>query len=178
LRQGVNMLGPNYQGYNVQYTPDKFDLAPEFAPIAFLGGRDPGAKPRTQPGMHFGLNQRFFNFLLVNESAFVAFSSGGAPSMNGGSVNGGISLAFLHPFDLVLLGGLTAVNVDSGFHGGPNFTGKLRVEVLSHVWLFGLGTVTPIDHLRVEYKDSSGKIIGGRTGVINATYFGLGVLLR
>jgi hypothetical protein len=178
LRQGVNMLGPGYEGYNMQYQPDKFDLAPEFAPIAFLGGRDPAGKARTQPGLHFGLNQRFFNLLLVSESAFVAFSSGDAPSMNGGSLDGGISLAFLRPFDLILMGGLTAVNVENSFDFGPNFTGKLRMEVASHVWLFGFGTITPIDHLRVEFKDSSGNLIGGRTGVINASYFGLGVLLR
>jgi hypothetical protein len=178
LRQGVNMLGPNYQGYNVQYTPDKFDLAPEFAPIAFMGGRDPSGTPRTQPGLHFGLNQRFFNFLLVNESAFVAFSSGGAPSMNGGSLNGGVDFTLFKLFDVVAAAGASAVNVDSSFEFGPSFTGKLRTQVSSHVWVFGLGMYTPIDHLRIEYKDSSGKIIGGKTGVINASYFGLGVLLR
>jgi hypothetical protein len=76
LRQGVNMLGPAYEGYDMHYSPDKFDLSPEVAPMAFLGGRDPVGKPRTQPGLHFGLNQRFFKYLIVSESAFVAFSSG------------------------------------------------------------------------------------------------------
>jgi hypothetical protein len=171
LRQGVNMLGPDYQGYNLGPSSNKFELAPEFAPIAFLGGRDPLGNPHTQPGMHFGLNQRFFGFLLTNESAFVAFAAGDAPSMNGGSLNIGLDID-LGVFNLAALAGMAGLNVIGDFETGPAFTGRVRVPLGTNVYVLGLGTYTNISHFRVE--DAS----GGRTGVENASYFGLGVVLR
>src|SRR5678816_2498413 len=171
------MLGPNYEGYNMQYQPNKFDLAPEFAPMAMLGGRDPLGNPRTQPGMHFGLNQRFFGFLLANESAFVAFSAGDAPSMNGGSLAAGADIN-LSVFNLAGLVGLTGVNVVGHFEVGPSFTAKVKVPITDHVQFLGLGLISRIDHLRIEDTDASGEVVGGQTGVVNASYFGVGVLLR
>ena len=171
LRQGVNMLGPEYEGYNVKYSPDKFDLAPEFAPIAFMGGRDPQGNARTQPGFHFGLNQRFFGFLVTNESAFVAFSAADAPSMNGGSLNAGLDVN-IRIVNVAALAGLAGVNVVGGFEAGPAFTGKLRVAVIPRLYVFGLYTYSNITRYQVE--DAS----GGRTGVSNASYCGLGVVVR
>jgi hypothetical protein len=171
LRQGVNMLGPEYEGYNVQYTPDKFDLAPEFAPIAFMGGRDPHGNPRTQPGFHFGLNQRFFKFLVVNESAFVAFSAADAPSMNGGSVNAGLDVN-IRQFNLAALAGLGGVNVVGDFEAGPLFTGKMRVVITPRMSLLGLYTYSNITRFRVENGS------GGRTGVKDASYAGVGLVVR
>ena len=172
LRQGVNMLGPEYEGYNVQYTPDKFDLAPEFAPIAFMGGRDPEGNARTQPGFHFGLNQRFFKFLVVNEAAFVALSAGDAPSMNGGSVNAGLDVNIGRLVNLAALAGLGGVNVVGDFEAGPMFTGKMRVAITPRMSVLGLYMYSSITHYQVE--DSS----GGRTGVSNASYAGVGLVVR
>jgi hypothetical protein len=171
LRQGINMLGPNYEGYNVQYTPDRFDLAPEMAPIAFMGGRDPQGNARIQPGFHFGLNQRFFGFLVANECAFVAFGAAEAPSMNGGSVNAGLD-ANLSVFNLSALVGAAGVNVVGGFEFGPAFTGKVRVPVTPRMQILGLYTYTTITKYQVE--DAT----GGHTGVSNASYAGLGIVVR
>jgi hypothetical protein len=177
LRQGVNMLGPTYEGYNLQYKPDHFDMAPEFAPMAFMGGRDPQGNPRTQPGMHFGLNQRFFKFLLVNESAFVAFSAGDAPGVNGISANAGLDFN-LSMFNLAGLVGVTGLNVIGDFEAGPNLTAKIKVPVGQHVQILGMGLFTNIKHLRIETTDAEGNVSGGQTGVVNASYMGVGVLLR
>jgi hypothetical protein len=172
LRQGVNMLGPEYEGYNVQYTPDKFDLAPEFAPIAFLGGRDAGGNPRTQPGFHFGLNQRFFKFLVVNESAFVAFSAGDAPSMNGGSVNAGLDVNVGRLINLAAMAGLGGVNVVGDFEAGPMFTGKMRFALTPRMSILGMYMYSNISRFQVENGS------GGRTGVQDASYAGVGLVVR
>jgi hypothetical protein len=171
LRQGVNMLGPNYEGYNMQYQPNKFDLAPEFAPIAMMGGRDALGNARVQPGFHFGLNQRFFKYLRVNEAAFVAFEAGDAPPMNGGSLNAGLGATF-GPVDLSGMAGVMGVNVVGDVEFGPALTGKVRVPVTDHLQAIGVYKYTDITRYRVEDET------GGHTGVSNANYFGLGVIVR
>src|SRR5262249_16443761 len=64
LRQGVNMLGSQYQGYNLEYKPSRLDLTPEVGAMAFLGARNPDGEAVTEPGTYLGFNQRFFGFLL------------------------------------------------------------------------------------------------------------------
>ena len=59
-----------------------------------------------------------------------------------------------------------------------NWTAKVKVPITDHVQFLGLGLISRIDHLRIEDTDASGEVVGGQTGVVNASYFGVGVLLR
>jgi hypothetical protein len=177
LRQGINMLGPKYEGYNMKYVPDRFDVMPEVAPIALLGGRDPEGLPHTQLGLTFGLNERFFSFLLTNESAFVAWSRGGAPSVTGGSLSAGLDLQ-VGPFNLAGMAGLTAIQVVGEHATGPSVSGRVRFPVSDHLFMGFLYRYTGIDHFRVEERDSQNHLVGGRTGVYNVSYVGLSFALR
>jgi hypothetical protein len=176
LRQGINMLGPQYEGYNLQYTPERLAMQPEVGPIVFLGGRDPLGNPRTQPGVYFALNQRLFNFLLLNESAFVAFSAGDAPGVNGGSLSAGLD------FDLGIINiagmvGLTGLRVVGHTASGPSFAGRIRVPVTNAVLVGAHYRWSNLERFRTESVDASGTLIG-RTGVTKASYLGFGITLR
>jgi hypothetical protein len=177
LRQGINMLGPTYEGYNLEYKPSRLDLQPEVGLIALLGGRNAGGEAVTQPGAYLAFNQRFFDFLLVNESAFVAFSASNAPVVNGGSLSAGldIDLGILNAAGMV---GITGLRVVGETEVGPSYSGRLRFPVGEHVWLTGLYRWSDLTQFRVEERDAQGNLLVGRSGVINASYFGLGVTLR
>jgi hypothetical protein len=177
LRQGVNMLGPEYEGYNLTYQPDRIDLQPEVGPIVFMGGRDPFGNPRTQPGIALGLNQRFFGFLLANESAFVVWSAGDAPAING--VNLGAGLDFdVRGINLSGTVGITSLRVVGETATGLSFGGKLRFPLTQHVYVGALVRVSNIEKFRVEQRDASGELIAGRAGVTRASYAGITFLLR
>lgn len=178
LRQGINMLGPTYEGYNLEYTPSNLDLQPEVGPIAFMGGRDPQGNARTQPGMHFALTQRVFRFLLLNESAFVAFSAGNAPALNGGSLGAGVDISLWGYATVTAMGGLTAVRVVGATETGPSISGRLRVPVTDHLFVGALYRRTNLEHFRVEERDRRGNLLVGRMGVTDASYFALTVSLR
>ncbi len=172
LRQGVNMLGPNYQGYNLQYAPSKLDLQPEVGVIAFLGARTPAGDPVTEGGVYFAFNQRFFKFLLVNESAFVAFSSSRAPVVNGGSISGGLDIDFGF-VNLAGMIGFTGLRVVGETEVGPSYAGRLRLPLSDHVMGTALVRVSNLSHFRVV--DANGV---GRSGVTKASYIGLGLTFR
>ena len=177
LRQGVNMLGPTYEGYNLEYKPSRLDLQPELGAIALMGGRNASGDAVTQPGAYLAFNQRFFGFLLANESAFVAFSASNAPVVNGGSLSAGLDID-LGPFNASGMVGLTGLRVVGETEVGPSYSGRLRLPVGEHVWLTGLYRWTNLTRFRVEERDAQGGLLVGRSGVLNASYFGLGVTLR
>jgi hypothetical protein len=177
LRQGINMLGPGYEGYNLQYKPERIDLQPELGAIAFMGGRNAAGEPATQPGAYLAFNQRLFGFLLTNESAFVAFSASDAPVVNGGSLSAGLDVDIL-AFNLAGMIGITGLRVVGETEVGPSYSGRLRLPVGEHVWLTGLYRWSDLDHFRVEERDAQGGLLVGRSGVLNASYFGIGVTLR
>ena len=130
------------------------------------------AHARTQPGFHFGLNQRFFGFLVTNECAFVAFSAGDAPSMNGGALNAGLDMN-LSIVNLSALVGGAGVNVIGGFEFGPAYTAKVRVPVTPTVQIFGLYTYTNITKYRVEDASGGHTGLGRRQAGANARHDGL-----
>jgi hypothetical protein len=177
LRQGVNMLGPEYEGYNLKYEPDRLDLQPEVGPIAFMGGRDAAGNARTQPGVTLGLNQRFFDFLLVNESAFVVWSAGDAPAVNGVNLGAGLDFDILG-VNLAGSVGITSLRVVGETATGLSFGGKLRFRTTQHLFVGALIRVSSIDKFRVEQRDASGNLINGRAGVTNASYAGIVFTLR
>ena len=177
LRQGINMLGAQYEGYNLNYTPDKLDMQPEVGPILFMGGRDPEGQPRTQPGLHFGLSQRVFDFLLVNESAFVAFSAGKAPAVNGGSLSAGLDID-IGPFNVSGLAGVTLLHVVGRTASGLSLAGKARAPLAEHVSMGLVYRLTNIERFRVEERDSQGNLLIGRSGVTNAGYAGISFILH
>lgn len=172
LQHGVNMLGPTYQGYNMEYKPGKVDLQPEVGVIAFLGGRNASGTPVTQPGTALGFNQRLFGFLLVNESAFVAFSASNAPVVNGGSLSGGLDINFKF-FNLAGMLGYTAVRVVGHTETGPSYAGRLRIPMGDRMFASAQYRFSDIEHFRVI--DANGV---GRSGVTRASYIGLGFTLR
>ncbi len=170
LRQGINMLGPQYEGYNLQYTPERLSMQPEVGPIVFLGGRDPLGNPRTQPGVYFALNQRLFNFLLLNESAFVAFSAGDAPGVNGGSLSAGLDFDF-GIVNIAGMIGLTGLRVVGETESGPSFAGRIRVPVTKSLLVGAHYRWSNLSHFRIENPTP-------RTGVHKASYLGFGITLR
>jgi len=172
LRQGVNMLGSQYQGYNLEYKPSRLDLTPEVGAMAFLGARTPTGEPVTEPGTYLGFNQRFFGFLLANESAFVTFSASDAPAVNGGSLSAGLDINF-HFVNLAAMAGLMGLRVVGETDGGPTYAGRIRVQFTDHVFGSVVYRYSGIEHFQVV--DENGV---GRSGVTNASYFGIGVALR
>jgi hypothetical protein len=177
LREGVNMLGSGYEGYNMEYKPSKLDLQPEIGAIAMLGGRSAEGNPATQPGAYLAFNQRLFDFLLLNESAFVAFAAGGAPSMNGGSLSAGLDVD-VSMFNLAGMVGITGLRVVGETEVGPSYAARLRFPITDQVWFSGLYRWSNIEHFQVEERDAQGNLTVGRSGVTNASYIGLGVTLR
>ena len=176
LRQGVNMLGPQYEGYNLDYTPERLSMQPEVGPIAFMGGRDAEGNPCTQPGLFFALNQRLFNFLLLNESAYVAFSAGGAPGVSGGSLSAGLDFD-LRYVNIAGMVGLTGMRVVGATEHGPSFAVRALFPVTNALLVGAQYRWSNLEHFRTETPDDSGTIIG-RSGVTNASYFGVGITLR
>ena len=128
--------------------------------------------PNTQSKTVANKNQRFFDFLRVNESAFVAFSAGDAPGVNGGSVNAGLGMLVGGMVDISALVGYAGMSVVGDAEFGPMLTGKARMTIANHLQLFGMYAYTNITHFRVEDET------GGHTGVSNANYFGIGVVVR
>jgi hypothetical protein len=178
LRQGINMLGPNYEGYNLQYKPSELDLQPEVGPIAFMGARDAKGNARTLPGMHFALTQRIFRFLLLSESAFVAFSAADAPAVNGGSLGAGVDISLWGYAMLTATGGFTAVRVVGATETGPSLSGRVRIPITDHLFVGTLYRRTNLDHFRVEERDRRGNLRRGRMGVVDASYVALTISLR
>ena len=171
LQHGFNMLGPEYEGYNLEYNPGKVDLQPEVGVIAFMGGRNANGDAVTQPGVELGFNQRLFGFLLLNESAFVAFAASEAPVINGGSLSGGLDINF-RVFNLAGMIGYTAVRLDGHTEDGPSYAVRLRAPIGPRVYLSGDYRFSNIEYFRVVDET------GGHTGVTNASYFGLGFVFR
>lgn len=176
LRQGINMLGPQYEGYNLKYTPEHLAMQPEVGPLVFLGGRDPLGNPRTQPGVYFGLNQRLFGFLLTSQSAFVVFRAGDAPGVNGGNLNVGLDVDF-GIINLAGMVGLTAIRVVGETETGPSFAGRIRIPVTHAVLVGAHYRWSNLSHFRTESPDANGTVIP-RTGVNKASYIGFGITLR
>ena len=176
LRQGINMLGPQYEGYNLHYTPEHLAMQPEVGPLVFLGGRDPLGNARTQPGVYFGLNQRLFGFLLISQSAFVVFRAGDAPGVNGGNLNAGLDIDF-GIVNLAGMVGLTGLRVVGETETGPSFAGRIRIPVSPTVLVGAHYRWSNLSRFRTESPDAGGTLIP-RTGVHKASYFGFGITLR
>jgi hypothetical protein len=172
LRHGINMLGPEYQGYDLEYQPGKVLLQPEVGAIAFLGGRNAAGEAVTQPGTYLAFNQRLFGFLLTNESAFVAFSASQAPVVNGGSLSAGLDIDFKF-INLAGMLGITGLRVVGETEVGPSYAARMRFPIGPHVYATGLYRFSDIEHFRVVDANNI-----GRSGVTKASYFGLGITFR
>lgn len=180
LRQGVNMLGPQYEGYNLQYTPERLSMQPEIGPIVFLGGRDPLGNARTQPGVYFALNQRLFNFLLLNESAYVAFSAGDAPGVNGGSLSAGLDFDF-GIVNIAGMVGLMGMRVVGETEHGPSFAGRIRFPVTKALLVGAHYRWSNLSHFRTEIPNTGTPDPDDTipvAGVSKASYIGFGITLR
>ncbi len=171
LRQEVTMLDPGYEGYNTQYAPGNFELLPEGGPMAFFGGRDQAGNPRTQPGLYFSFNQKLWHLLLLNETAFTAFSAGDAPAVNGGSLNAGVDVD-IGPFSVAGMVGYAAYNALGMTDAGLSFTGKLRYLLTAHVYL---GAIYSVSNAEIFQVNSSGKKLNGIT---NPGFAGLSLTVR
>ncbi len=169
LRQEITALGPNYEGYNVAYKPGKFQLLPEGGAMAFFGGRNPRGESATQPGVYFSFNQKIFHFLLLNQTAFAAFSSSDAPSVNGGALNAGIDVD-IGPVNFAGMAGVTAFNVVGTTEVGPSFTGKLRLLVTPRMYVGGVFTIANVEVFQVQDPP--------RNGIVNPGFVGLSVTVR
>src|SRR5262245_20044231 len=172
LSQVVNMHDSHYQCYNLEYKPSRLDLQPEVGAIALIGVRNPDGEPVTEPGTYLAFNQRFFGFLLANESAFVAFSTSDAPAVNGGALSAGLDINF-NFVNLAASIRLMGLRVVGETEGGTTFAGRMRVPFTEHVYGSLLYRYSGIEHFQVV--DENGV---GRSGVTNASYFGIGVALR
>jgi hypothetical protein len=137
LSRGINMLGPDYQGYDTRYEPKTFQLHPEAGAMGFYGGRDPLGNPQTQPGLYFSFNQKLWNILLFNETAFAAFSSGNAPAVNGGILNVGFDYDFDY-FTLAGMVGIAGYNAIGQSTSGLSYSGRLQVPLSRTVYLGGI----------------------------------------
>ena len=171
LRQEVTMLDPNYEGYNARYEPGKFELLPEGGPMAFFGGRDQQGNPRTQPGLYFSFNQKLWHLLLLNQTAFAAFSSGNAPDVNGGTLNAGLDFD-IGPVGVAGMIGYSAHNTLGMTDAGVSFSGKIRVLLTQRVYLGGIYTVSNAEIFQVN---SSGQKLNGIT---NPGFVGLSLTVR
>ena len=167
MRYGVNMLGPEYEGYDTTYRPGKFVLQPEAGAMAFYGGRNPAGNPTTQPGLYFAFNQRLYNFLLFNESAFAAFSADDGPAVNGGVLNAGIELS---PGQFTVAGmfGLAAFNVVGETETALSITGRIRYAITPDVYL---GAIWMASGATQQQGDSY-------TGIQDAGFIGLNLTIR
>jgi hypothetical protein len=137
LSRGINMLGPDYQGYDTRYEPKTFQLHPEAGAMGFYGGRDPLGNPQTQPGLYFSFNQKLWNILLFNETAFAAFSSGNAPAVNGGILNVGFDYDFDY-FTLAGMVGIAGYNVIGESTSALSYSGRLQVPLSNSIYLGGI----------------------------------------
>lgn len=155
LQHEVTMLGPDYKGYNVEYQPGNFQLLPEGGAMAFFGGRDRFGNPRTQPGLYFGFNQRLWKLLLLNQTAFAAFSAGDAPAVNGGVLNAGVDLA-VGPLSLAALVGYAAYNTVGKTDTGISFTGELRYLLAPRVYLGAIFTRSDVEIYQVPEEKLTG----------------------
>lgn len=171
LRQEVNMLGPNYQGYNVEYKPGNFELLPEGGAMAFFGGRDAQGQPATQPGVFFSFNQKVYHLLLFSESAFAAFSAADAPAVNGGNIGGGLDFD-IGMFNIAGTVGVSAFNVAGETTSGVSFTGKLRFLLNPRLYVGGIATFSNAEH----FQSTEGGI--NRTGVTNPGFVGVTASIR
>jgi hypothetical protein len=171
LRQEVNMLGTDYEGYNVGYTPGNFQLLPEGGAMAFFGGRDPQGNAQTQPGIYFSFNQKIYHLLLLNQTAFAAFSSGDAPAVNGGTLNAGVDIG-LGQFNLAGMIGYSAYNVVGETASGVSFTAELRYLVSTRVYVGGIFTRSNAEVFQTEDEEAK------RTGITKPGFVGLSLTVR
>jgi hypothetical protein len=171
LRQEVTMLDPQYEGYNARYAPGNFELLPEAGPMAFFGGRDQAGNSRTQPGLYFSFSQKLWHLLVLNETAFAAFSAADAPDVNGGSLNAGVDID-IGPFGVAGMAGYAAHNALGMTDGGLSFTGKLRYLIAERIYLGGIFSVSKAEIFQVN---SSGQKLNGIT---NPGFAGLSVIVR
>ncbi len=170
LRQEITALGTDYQGYNVTYEPGNFQLQPEGGAMAFFGGRNPRGESATQPGVYFSFNQKLFHFLLLNQTAFAAFSASDAPSVNGGSLNGGLDIDF-GPLNVAGMVGITAFNVVGETEVGSSVTGKLRFLVTPRLYLGGIFTISNAEVFQVQGNPP-------RNGITNPGFAGVSLTVR
>jgi hypothetical protein len=105
--------------------------------MGFYGGRDPLGSPQTQPGLYFSFNQKLWNLLLFNETAFAAFSSGNAPAVNGGILNVGFDYDFDY-FTLAGMVGIAGYNAIGQSTSGLSYSGRLQVPLSRTVYLGGI----------------------------------------
>lgn len=173
LRQEITALGSDYQGYNVRYEPGNFQLQPEGGAMAFFGGRTPSGESATQPGVYFSFNQKLFHFLLLNQTAFAAFSAADAPSVNGGSLNAGIDLDY-GLLNFAGMVGFTAFNVVGETEVGPTITGKLRVLLNPRLYLGGVFTISNARVSQVAVPDTAPP----RNGIDDPGFVGLSLTIR
>jgi hypothetical protein len=163
LQQEVTMLGSDYQGYNVQYQPGNFELLPEGGAMAFFGGRDGKGNPRTQPGLYFSFNQKLWRLLLLNQTAFAAFSAADAPAVNGGILNAGVDFGF-GAFSIAGMVGYAAYNTVGKTDTGISFTGELRYLLAPRVYLGAIYTRSDVEIFQVEAEKLTGIIKPGFAG--------------
>jgi hypothetical protein len=171
LRQEVNMLGPNYQGYNVEYQPGNFELLPEGGAMAFFGGRDAQGEAATQPGVFFSFNQKIYHLLLFSETAFAAFSAADAPAVNGGNIGGGLDFD-IGMFNIAGTVGISAFNVAGETTSGVSFTGKLRFRATPRLYVGAIAIFSNAEH----FQSNEGGI--ARTGVTDPGFVGVSASIR
>jgi hypothetical protein len=146
LSHGMNMLGEDYQGYDATYEPKTFQLHPEVGAMGFYGVRDALGNPTTQPGLYLAFNQKLWNILLFNETAFAAFSKDTAPAVNGGLLNVGFDYDFRY-FALAGMVGIAGYNVVGETTSSLAYTGRLEIPVsptiyIGAIWMHSEASIT------------------------------------
>jgi len=171
LGQEVTMLGAGYQGYEAQYEPGNFELLPEGGVMAFFGGIDSQGNAANQAGLYFSFNQKLWHLLVLNEMAFAAFSSGGAPAVNGGSLGAGVDFE-TGPVGVTGLVGFSAFNTIGETDSGVSFTGKVRYAVAPRVSIGGIYMISDVEIFQAE---SNGQKL---TGITQPSFIGVNLTVR
>ena len=167
LSRGLNMLGKDYQGYDTRYEPKTFQLYPEAGAMGLYGVRDAAGKPLTTPGLYFSFNQKLWNLLLLNQTAFAAFSTGSAPSVNGGILNAGLDYDFGY-FALAGMVGVAGFNAAGETTSGLSFSGRLHVPLSRSVYVGGIWM----------HSDATVRRGTSRLGLSNPGFIGLSLTIR
>ena len=167
LSRGLNMLGKDYQGYDTRYEPKTFQLYPEAGAMGLYGVRDAAGTPLTTPGLYFSFNQKLWNILLFNQTAFAAFSTGTAPSVNGGILNAGLDYDFGY-FALAGMVGIAGYNAVGETTSGLSYSGGIHVPLSRSVYIGGI------------WMHSDAKVTRGtsRMGLSDPGFIGLSLTIR
>jgi hypothetical protein len=167
LSRGLNMLGKDYQGYDTRYEPKTFQLYPEAGAMGFYGVRDATGTPMTTPGLYFSFNQKLWNILLFNETAFAAFSTDSAPSVNGGILNVGFDYDFRY-FAVAGMAGIAGYNAVGETTSGLSYSGRIQVPLSRTVYIGGIWM----------HSEASVRRGTSRLGLSNPGFIGVNLTIR